>query len=46
MNARPPNDESSKRRRMRNWALFIVLAGFAALVYGITIVKIKMGYAP
>ena len=38
-----PND---KRRKARNWAVFLALAVFVALVYAITIVKIKAGYGP
>jgi len=34
------------RRRARNWALFGALGFFVALVYAITIVKIKAGYGP
>ena len=35
--------ERLRRRNRRNWAVFIVLAVFVALVYAITIVKIKTG---
>jgi hypothetical protein len=38
--------ERKKRLNARNWALFGCLAFFAALVYAVTIVKIKMGYGP
>jgi hypothetical protein len=38
--------ERKKRRNARNWALFGCLAFFAALIYAITIVKIKLGYGP
>ncbi len=38
--------ERQRRRRGRNWALFGALAFFAALIFAITIVKIKMGYGP
>ena len=38
--------ELQRRRRARNWALFGVLAGFAGLIYAITIVKITLGYGP
>ncbi len=40
------NDKRDKRRMRRNWAIFLVLASFAVLVYAITIVKIKAGYGP
>ena len=40
----PMNEERQRRRRQRNWAVFLVLLGFVALIYAITIVKIKMGY--
>ena len=33
-------DEWLKRRRSRNWAILALLAGFAALVYVITLVKL------
>jgi len=35
---------TSPRRRQRNWVVFLALAGFAALLYAITIVKIGQGY--
>lgn len=38
--------ERKRRLRARNWALFGLLAFFAALIYAITIVKIKAGYGP
>ena len=38
--------ERQRKRRARNWALFAVLGGFAALIYAITIVKISLGYGP
>ncbi|MGB9151847.1 MAG: hypothetical protein WCD70_02040 [Alphaproteobacteria bacterium] len=45
MNAPDPrNDEQSRRRKQRNWAVFLALLAFVALVYAVTIVKIKMGY--
>jgi hypothetical protein len=34
-------DERAKRQKARNWAIFLALAAFVLLVYGITIVKIK-----
>src|SRR5262245_7447346 len=37
-------EERLRRRRGRNWALFAFLGGFVAIVYAITIVKIKLGY--
>ena len=42
----PLDQERLRRRNSRSWALFGALAFFAALVYAITIVKIKMGYGP
>jgi hypothetical protein len=38
--------ERRRRRRVRNWTLFAVLAAFVILVYAVTIVKIKLGYGP
>jgi hypothetical protein len=38
--------ERIKRRRGRNIAVFTALFCFVILVYGITIVKIKLGYGP
>jgi predicted nucleic acid-binding Zn ribbon protein len=35
--------EKKKRLRQRNWALLAVLVGFVALVYVVTIVKMKGG---
>ncbi|MDX2028140.1 MAG: hypothetical protein SFW62_05845 [Alphaproteobacteria bacterium] len=35
-----------KRLRGRNWAVFLALVIFVVLVYGITIVKIRLGYGP
>lgn len=32
-------DDRQRRQRARNWALFAVLVGFAALFYLITIVR-------
>jgi hypothetical protein len=34
-----PDEESRRRRRVRNWALLIVLLALSALFYAITIVK-------
>jgi hypothetical protein len=42
----PIEAERLRRRRGRNWAVFLSLLGFVVLVYGVTIVKIKMGYGP
>jgi len=46
----PPEETAEakrlRKRRARNWALFAVLGGFAALIYAITIVKISLGYGP
>lgn len=42
----PVDLERQRRQRARNWALFGMLAFFAALVYAITIVKIRLGYGP
>ena len=36
---RDADKELARRRRARNWALFIVLLGLAALFYAITIAK-------
>lgn len=38
-NARPTNLD--RRRRVRNWALLVVLFGLAALFYAITLVKLS-----
>lgn len=40
----PLRTECQRRQSQRNWVVFLALAGFAALVYVITIVKIKAGY--
>ena len=40
----PVNDARQRRRRQRNWAVFLALLGFVILVYAVTIVKIKMGH--
>jgi hypothetical protein len=34
--------DEKRRRRVRSWALLVALAAFAALIYGITIVKIGL----
>ena len=36
-------EERAKRLRHRNWAILAVLLGFVALVYVISIVKMKGG---
>lgn len=36
---KPMSQEAARRRRGRNWAIFIVLLGLCALFYAITIVK-------
>jgi hypothetical protein len=41
--AKAPTPERQKRLRQRNWALLAALVGFVALVYVITIVKMKGG---
>ncbi len=42
-----PLDQVRKRRRKaRNWAVFLALLAFVALIYAVTIVKIKLGYGP
>ena len=38
--------ERLRRRRVRNWALFAALGAFVALVYAVTIVKIRLGFGP
>jgi hypothetical protein len=47
-NKTPVNSNKKKQRllRGRNIGLFLVLLAFVALLYGVTIVKIKMGYGP
>jgi len=32
------------RQRRRNWVVFLALAGFAGLVYAVTIVRISLEY--
>lgn len=34
-----PIDDIHKKRKVKNWVLFGILAGFALLFYGVTIVK-------
>ncbi|HUY69236.1 MAG TPA: hypothetical protein VMV79_08040 [Alphaproteobacteria bacterium] len=48
MNVTPQimDEERQRRRRARSWAIFLTLTGFALLIYAVTIVKIKLGYAP
>jgi hypothetical protein len=44
MNAHTPtNGEQSRRRRARNWAIFLALAAFVLIVYVVTIVRMKGG---
>jgi len=43
MDGGPRNDEFRKRRRSRNLALLAVLLALAALIYAITLVKLKGG---
>jgi len=38
-----PAPERQKRLRQRNWALLAALVAFVALVYVVTIVKLKGG---
>jgi len=44
IDANPLDQERGKRQRQRNWAVFLALAGFAVLIYAITVVKIRQGY--
>jgi hypothetical protein len=44
MSFEPLNEQGRQRLRRRNWAVFLVLAALAALVYAITLVKIRQGY--
>ena len=47
MNAEtPPEQKKNSRRRGRSITLFLVLLAFVLIVYGVTIVKIRMGYGP
>jgi len=43
MNARPVPSEKQKRLKQRNWAMLVALVAFIALVYAVTIVKMKGG---
>lgn len=45
MNQPSPND-NDRRLRSRNWGVFLALLAFVALIYGVTIVKIKMNGVP
>ena len=38
--------QKARRQRGRNIALFLGLLAFVTIVYGVTIVKIRMGYGP
>lgn len=40
----PVNIERKRRQNARNLALFFALLAFVALVYGVTIIKMKLGY--
>ncbi len=35
--------ERQRRMRARNWAIFLALAAFVAIVYAVTIVKLQGG---
>ena len=35
--------ERARRQRARNWAIFAALAAFVAIVYVVTLVKLKGG---
>lgn len=35
-------DELRRRQRVRNWVLFLILVGVAALFYAITVVRMKV----
>ena len=39
----PIEQERQRRLRARNWAIFLALAAFVAIVYVVTIVKMKGG---
>lgn len=39
-----PNSTPQRRQNTRNWAVFLALAGFAGLIYAVTIVRITLGY--
>ena len=38
--------ERMRRKRGRNYAVFLILLAFVVLVYAVTITKIKLGYGP
>lgn len=42
----PAIEQQVRQRKSRSWAIFLSLLVFVLLVYGITIVKIKLGYGP
>ena len=44
--ASDPLGEKRRRLRGRNRAVFLLLLGFAVLVYAITLVRIKSGWGP
>jgi len=39
----PAQQERRRRVRARNWAIFLALAAFVAIVYVVTIVKMQGG---
>ncbi|MGH6893429.1 MAG: hypothetical protein ACREEP_14355 [Dongiaceae bacterium] len=41
--ASPANEERLRRQRARNWAIFAALLSFVAIVFIVTIVKLKGG---
>lgn len=46
IDTQPADQEKNRRLRGRNIGLFLFLLTFVAIVYGITIVKIRAGYGP
>jgi len=42
MNAQTPSN-GERRRRARNWAIFLALAAFVLIVYVVTIVRMQGG---
>jgi hypothetical protein len=42
----PASPDKNRKLRGRNIALFLGLLAFVGLIYGVTIVKIKLGYGP
>jgi hypothetical protein len=46
MTENPIEAERIRRRKGRNIAVFAALLCFVVLVYGVTIVKIRLGYGP